>query len=94
MAKPNQKFALSNGQTLSEASAASGIPLNTLYHRIERGMSPDQAVAEGRRARGRASRIKLQDGSFLSAAVRSAPVDRCTVYRRVRLGTSPDEALS
>lgn len=84
---------LADGTTMASAAARSGIPIQTLYRRVQRGLSPDAAVAEGPRARGTVPLIKLQDGSFLVDVIASADVDPASVYRRIRRGSSPDDAM-
>ena len=84
---------LADGSSMASASARSGIPIQTLYRRVQLGLTPDEAVQEGPRARGRVPRIRLQDGSLLMDVISSAGVDPASVYRRIRRGLSPDDAM-
>lgn len=90
---PRPVYFLKDGTPLIDAIAASGLKPITVYSRIRRGASPDDAVAPVFRANGRPSVNFLKDGSPLADAIRKNGVCKRAVYRFVQRGLSPDAAL-
>lgn len=91
---PRPVYFLSDGTPLKDAIAASGLKPITVYSRIRRGASPDDAVVPDFRPKGRAPVNFLKDGSPLVDGIRKAGVCSRTVYHRLSEGLSPDDALS
>lgn len=91
---PRPVYYLTDGTPLVDAIKARGLNAVTVYSRIRRGLSPDEAVAVTARPGGRPSVHRLKDGRALSDAIRQADVDRASVYRAVGAGLSPDDAFS
>lgn len=91
---PRPVYFLKDGTPLIDAIAASGLKPITVYSRIRRGVSPDDAVSPDFRRQGRVPVNFLKDGSPLADGIRKAGVCKRTVYHRLREGLSPDDALS
>lgn len=87
-------YFLKDGTPLIDAIPASGVKPVTVYSRIRRGASPDDAVSPDYRANGRPPVNFLKDGSALADGIRKVGVCKRNVYRRVKDGMSPDAALS
>jgi len=90
---PRPVYILSDGTPLADAIARSGLAPVTVYSRIRRGVSPDDAVRPEFRRRGAPLRLFTSDGRPLADKLGAASVARESVYRRIRSGMSPDDAL-
>lgn len=90
---PRPIYFLKDGTPLIDAIAASGLKPVTVYSRIRRGASPDDALLPVCLPNGRPSVNFLKDGSPLADAIRKNGVCQRAVYRFVQRGLSPDAAL-
>lgn len=90
---PRPVYHLTDGTPLVDAIKARGLNAVTVYSRIRRGLSPDEAVAVDLLPKGKRPVYHLGDGRPLAKAIRESDVSRRCVYSEVKAGASPDEAL-
>jgi hypothetical protein len=87
-------YFLADGTPLGDAIKARGLNKVTVYSRLRRGHSPDEAAAVDPLPKGKPVTYRMRDGRSLSAAIRQADVSRRCVYYEVQAGLSPDDALA
>lgn len=85
---------LSDGTPLLAAIQERGLNRVTVYSRIRRGLSPDEAVAVDALPKGRPPVMHLSDGRALVDAIRDDGVSRRCVYYAVKSGMTPDAAFA
>lgn len=83
---PCSAYFLSDGTPLGDAIRAQGLNKVTVYSRIRRGLSPDQAVAADPLPKGKRPFYRLKDGRPLARAIRESGVSRRCVYYAVKAG--------
>lgn len=87
-------YFLSDGTSLIDIIASRGLNPVTVYSRMRRGMSPDDAVSLNGPRIGRRPVAFLADGTPLADAIRAAGVSKRCVYQALEHGSSPDDALA
>ena len=90
---PAPAYFLADGTALIDAIRARGLRPQTVYARMRRGASPDEAVSATPRI-GRPPRLMLADGRAFCDAVSGSGADRHFAYLKRQKGASPDAALS
>ena len=87
-------YYLTDGTPLLDAVRQRGLNRVTVYSRIRRGLSPDEAVSVDALLKGKRPVYHMSDGRPLAQAIRENDCSRRCVYYDVKAGASPDEALA